>query len=239
MSGHSKWAKIKRAKGANDAKRGVLFSKLSKKITISAKAGGNADPSMNFQLRSEIENAKALGLPNDNIERAIKKAFDKDASIISEVVYEGYGPFGTAFLVEVATDNTNRAVQNIKHIFAKHGGSLGAMGSVAWMFETRGQILVRVTGKSAEELELLAIDAGAVDVVASEEGLEILTNFGYLQTVRQKLEKMGVEVAQSVVVQVPTQIIHLSDEQKTKVEDLYSALEEYEDVVEVQTNADL
>ena len=165
MSGHSKWSQIKRTKGVKDAKRGVLFSKLSKKITIAAKAGGSPDPVLNFQLRTEIEYAKAQGMPNDNIDRAAKKAFEAGASAIIEAIYEGYGPFGTAFLVEVAADNTNRAVQNIKHIFSKHGGSLGAMGSVAWQFETKGQILVergQEADKSARYISEMELDRKSV-----------------------------------------------------------------------------
>jgi YebC/PmpR family DNA-binding regulatory protein len=123
MSGHSKWAKIKRDKGSKDAQRGVLFSKLSKKISLAAKAGGNPDPALNFQLRTEIESAKVQGMPNDNIDRAIKRAFDKNAAQITEATYEGYGPFGTAFLIETATDNTNRTVSNIKHLLSKAGNN--------------------------------------------------------------------------------------------------------------------
>lgn len=244
MSGHSKWAKIKRDKGANDAKKGILFSKLSKKITLAAKSGGSSDPTKNFQLRSEIESAKALGMPNDNIDRAAKKAFDKDAVAISEIVYEGYGPFGTAFLVEVATDNTNRSVQNVKHIFSKHGGSLGTMGSVAWQFETKGQILLEKVENSKQqlalsEIELRAIDAGAVDVRESEEGLEIYTKPEDLLKIKTDLEALGAKIVQAEVVKESTQIVELSDDQRAKVEALLSEMEEYEDVVAVYTNANL
>lgn len=241
MSGHSKWAKIKRAKGANDAKKGALFSRLSKKIAIAAKAGGSADPSANFQLRSEIEYAKAQGMPQDNIERAAKKAFDKDAAQLSEVIYEGYGPFATAFIVEVATDNTNRAVQEVKHIFSKNGGSLGAIGSVAWMFETKGQILIdknELAGRSVDELELLAIDAGAIDVVNSDDGIEVYTKPEELTTVKEVFAKESVNILQAEVIKVPNQTVGLDEQQKAKVETLYSQLEDNEDVVAVHTNAD-
>jgi YebC/PmpR family DNA-binding regulatory protein len=255
MSGHSKWSQIKRSKGAKDAKRGVLFSKLSKKITIAAKSGGS-DPALNFQLRTEIENARAEGMPNDNIDRAIKKATDKDAASISEAIYEGYGPFGTAFLVEVAADNTNRSVQNIKHIFSKHGGSLGAMGSVAWQFETKGQILVErpnvgasfsrpqdKTGGQGQpllsELELIAIDAGAEDVRESEEGLEIYTKPQHLQAIKQALETAGATIAQAHIIKESSQGVDLTEEQKPKVDALFAELEENEDVVAVHTSANL
>lgn len=241
MSGHSKWSQIKRTKGAKDAKRGVLFSKLSKKITIAAKAG-NSDPALNFQLRTEIENAKAEGMPNDNIDRAIKKATDKDSLQMTEAVYEGYGPFGTAFLIEVATDNTNRAVQHIKHAFSKHDGSLGAMGSVAWQFETKGQILVarnKGQGTSLSELELVAIDAGAEDVRESEEGLEVYTTPEQLQTVKAALERAGATIAQAQIIKESSQGVDLTEEQKLKVDALFAELEDNEDVVAVHTSANL
>lgn len=242
MSGHSKWSQIKRTKGAKDAKRGVLFSKLSKKITIAAKTG-NSDPSLNFQLRTEIENAKAEGMPNDNIDRAIKKASDKDAAQLTEAVYEGYGPFGTAFLVEVATDNTNRAAQHIKHAFTKHGGSFGAMGSVAWQFETKGQILIESNSQnkvpSLSELELVAIDAGAEDVRESDEGLEVYTKPENLHSIKKALEDMGAKIAQAQIIKESSQGIDLTEEQKPKVDALFAELEENEDVVAVHTSANL
>lgn len=237
MSGHSKWAQIKRTKGAKDAKRGVLFSKLSKKITLAAKAG-SPDPALNFQLRTEIENAKAEGMPSDNIDRAIKKASDKDASQLTEALYEGYGPFGTAFLVEVATDNTNRAVNNIKHIFSKHQGSLGARGSVAWQFETKGQILVE-TAPNLNELELLAIDSGATDVRESSEGLEIYTKIEDLTSIKNHLQNQGAKIAKAQIIKESGQGVDLTLEQKTKVDALFAELEDNEDVVAVHTSANL
>lgn len=249
MSGHSKWSQIKRTKGAKDAKRGVLFSKLSKKITIAAKSG-NSDPALNFQLRTEIDNARAEGMPNDNIERAIKKATDKDSVQMTEAIYEGYGPFGTAFLVEVATDNTNRAVQHIKHAFSKHDGSLGAMGSVAWQFETKGQILVENNSQSPisnsqnkipgmAELELIAIDAGAEDVRESEEGLEVYTKPELLQSIKTVLATAGANIAQAQIIKESSQGVDLTEEQKPKVDALFAELEDNEDVVAVHTSANL
>src|SRR3989338_5906614 len=190
MSGHSKWSQIKRTKGVLDQKRGLLFSKLGKKISIAVKeGGGSGDPTANFRLKSAVDYARDLGMPNDNIERAIKAATGGAAGTISEAVYEGYGPFGTAFLVETATDNTNRTFNNIRKIFTTHGGNIGTPNSVAWQFTTKGQILVERdpapvaasgsgTGHSAVDLptiELAAIDAGAQDVRESSEGLEIYT----------------------------------------------------------------
>ena len=243
MSGHSKWSQIKRSKGAKDAKRGVLFSKLSKKITIAAK-NGTPDPALNFQLRTEVDNARAEGMPNDNIERAIKKASDKNSASLTEALYEGYGPFGTAFMVEVATDNTNRAVQTIKHTLSKHGGSLGAMGSVAWQFSDRGQILIERTENRGQKielstLELVAIDAGAEDVVETEEGLEVQTNPSTLEQVKNALEQAGAIVAQAHTAKLATQPVTLTPEQQAEVEAIYEELEDNEDVVTIYTSAQL
>jgi YebC/PmpR family DNA-binding regulatory protein len=172
MSGHSKWAQIKRSKGAADVKKGALFSKLSKQITIAAKEG--SDPAMNFKLRLSIQKARENAMPNDNIERAIKKASGADANLMHELQYEGYGPSGTAFLVEAASDNPNRTFQMIRTIFTKNGGNIGQPGSVGWQFQTKGQILVE-RAANLEEMEMAAIDAGADDVRESAEGLEIYT----------------------------------------------------------------
>ncbi len=242
MSGHSKWAKIKRDKGSKDAQRGVLFSQLSKRLTVAAKAGGSPDPTLNFQLRTEIEAAKAKGLPSDNIDRAIKRAFDKNAATLTENTYEGYGPFGTAFLVETATDNPNRTVSNIKHYFSKAGGSLGSQGSVAWQFETRGQILIEKTVNSEqkiEELEMMAIELGAEDVKESEEGLEVYTKPQELERIKNSLVEAGAEDVQAEAVKESTQPAELTDEQKEKVTKLFDTLSDDEDVTAVYTNANL
>lgn len=239
MSGHSKWAQIKRSKGLKDAKKGVLFGKISKRITIAAKAGNSPDPNLNFQLRTEIEKAKAEGMPNDNIERAAKKAFGADALQITEGVYEAYGPFGTAFLIETASDNTNRVLGNIKKILGKHNGNLGSQGSVSWQFETKGQILVEKDREDLSELELTAIDAGADDVRSSEEGLEVYTKPQNLNIIKVALEKTGAKIAVSEIIKESSQEVELTEEQKPKVEALISELEDDEDIVTVHTNANL
>ena len=236
MSGHSKWAQIKRSKGAKDLKRGVLFSKLSKKITLAAKAGNSPDPALNFQLRTEIENAKAEGMPNENIERASKKPFGKDAVQITEVVYEAYGPFGTAFIIESATDNTNRAVGNVKKILGKHEGNLGAQGSVAWQFLTLGLILIEQSEKT-EEYELEAIEAGATDVDPSEEGLIVYTKPEELHKIKNILESKGAKIASSEIIKESTQSVSLTEDQKIKIESFISELEDDEDIIAVHTNA--
>lgn len=236
MSGHSKWAQIKRSKGAKDAKRGFLFSKLSKKITLAAKAGNSPDPNLNFQLRTEIENAKAEGMPNENIERAAKKPFGKDAVQLTEVVYEAYGPFGTAFIIECATDNTNRAVGNVKKILGKHEGNLGSVGSVSWQFTTKGQILIEKDPR-LDEYELDAIEAGATDTELSTEGLIVYTQPDELHRIKTILTDKGAKVVNSEIVKESTQPVELSDTQKPKVEALFNELEDDEEVIAVHTNA--
>ncbi|MBI3232206.1 MAG: YebC/PmpR family DNA-binding transcriptional regulator [Candidatus Doudnabacteria bacterium] len=240
MSGHSKWSQIKRTKGVLDQKRGLLYSKLSKKISIAIKeGGGGGDPSVNYKLKSVIDYAKAQGMPNINIERAIKAATGGTANNINEVVYEGYGPFGTAFLVEAATDNNNRTFQNIRHIFAKHGGTMGAQGSVAWQFTTKGQILVERDSNDLSDLELAAIDAGAEDVRESEEGLEVYTKPLDLQKVKDALAKTGAKIAQADIIKESSQGTNLTEDQKPKVDALFAELENDEDAIAVHTSANL
>lgn len=239
MSGHSKWAQIKRQKGTADQKKGQLFSKLSREIAIAAKVSG--DPGINFKLRMAVDKAKTASMPNDNIDRAIAKATGTgEGGAIEEVIYEGYGPFGTAFLIEAATDNKNRTVNNIKHIFSKHGGNLGGSGSVAWQFVTRGQILVERQGQTdLSDMELAAIDAGAEDVRESAEGLEIYTQPLNLNAVKDKVASMGAKIAQAEIIKESTQGTDLTDEQKPKVEALLAELDNDDDVIAVHTNANL
>lgn len=239
MSGHSKWSQIKRTKGVLDQKRGLLFSKLGKKISIAVKEGGSSDPSANFQLKSAMEYAKAQGMPNDNIERAIKNATGSAATAIKEVVYEGYGPFGTAFLVEAATDNSNRTYNNIRKIFSDHGGNIGAQGSVAWQFNTKGQILVERDKDDLSAIELAAIDAGADDVRESDEGLEVYTKPLDLEKIKKTLQSAGAKIAQSDIIKESSQGTDLTEEQKPKVDALFAALENDEDVISVHTSANL
>lgn len=239
MSGHSKWAQIKRSKAVIDQKRGLLFSKLSKKISIAVREGASPDPVKNYRLKSAVDYAKAQGMPNDNIERAIKAASGGSAGAIQEVVYEGYGPFGTAFLVEAATDNTNRTYNNIRHTFTKHGGSIGSQGSVAWQFETKGQILVERDRDDLSELALKAIDAGAEDVRESAEGLEVYTKPERLASVKETLTAAGAKVAQAEIIKESSQGVDLTDEQKPKVDALFADLENDEDVIAVHTSANL
>lgn len=238
MSGHSKWSQIKRTKGVLDQKKGLLFSKYSKKISIAVKEGGGGDPRSNFKLKTIIESAKAQGMPNDNVERAIKNALGTGAAAIKEVIYEGYGPFGTAFLIEAATDNPNRTTNNIKHIFSKHTGNMGAQGSVAWQFNTKGQILVERDAKISD-IEMAAIDAGADDVRESDEGLEVYTKPVDLHKIKTVLEKAGAKIAQAEIIKESSQGTDLTEEQKPKVDSLFAELENDEDVIAVHTSANL
>ncbi len=236
MSGHSKWAQIKRSKGAADQKRGVLFAKLSKQITIAAKDGQN--PEMNFKLRLAIDKARENSMPSENIERAIKKASGSEAGQMQHLIYEGYGPFGTAFMVEAASDNPNRSFQNIRTIFTKNGGNIGQPGSVGWMFKGKGQILAERQGDMAK-IQLTAIDAGAQDVRESEEGLEIYTLPEDLEKIKVAVSEAGAKIAQAELIMEASQGTDLTEEQKSHVQKLYDALSDDEDAVAVHTSANL
>ncbi|MDB4939735.1 MAG: DNA-binding regulatory protein YebC/PmpR family [Candidatus Doudnabacteria bacterium] len=236
MSGHSKWAQIKRSKGAADVKKGALFAKLSKQITIAARDG--EDPSMNFKLRLAILKARDQSMPSDNIERAIKKGTGAEANAITSLLYEGYGPSGTAFLIEAASDNPNRTFQNVRNIFTKNGGNIGQQGSVGWMFQTKGQLLIERAG-DLDAIELAAIDAGASDVRESNEGLEIYTKPEDLEKMKEALEKVNARIAQAEVIKESSQGTDLTAEQIPAVQKLYDALSDDEDVIAVHTSANL
>ena len=239
MSGHSKWATIKRQKGIADKKKGQIFSRLSREISLAAKNG--SDPTMNFRLRLVLDRAKDAGVPKDVIERAVKRgAGEGQEGQLEEIVYEGYGPFGTAFLIEAATDNKNRTTNNIKHVFSEYGGNLGAQGSVAWQFATRGQILVERNNRDdLSDLQLAAIDAGAEDVRESPEGLEVYTLPVDLEKIKQVLIAAGAKIAEAQVIKESSQGVGLTAEQKTKIEELAQELENDEDVIAVHTSANL
>src|SRR5919107_2012005 len=195
MSGHSKWSTIKRQKGANDAKRGALFTKVAREIIVAARAGGG-DPDGNFRLRLAMEKARSVNMPADNIKRAIDRAAGAgEGEQFEEIVYEGYGPGGVAFLVEAATDNRNRTAAEVRAIFTKAGGQLAGSGAVAWQFEPRGLITIPSNGQDQDEVALTAIDAGADDVdTSSDEIVEVYTTPAGLEQVRKALEGAGVPV---------------------------------------------
>jgi YebC/PmpR family DNA-binding regulatory protein len=236
MSGHSKWSSIKHQKGAKDAKRGALFTKLARAIQVAAKEGGG-DPEGNAALANAIQKAKDQSMPKDNIERAIAKGTgaDSDAEAFETVIYEGYGPGGVAFLVEALTDNRNRTGSEVRHIFSKAGGSLGEPGSVAWQFEKKGVVVVDAERYSEDDL-MVAIDAGAEDVAQDENVWEIVTEPADLQAVREALEGEGVEIQNAELTMRPTTTIELDEDGARSVLRLIESLDDQDDVNAVHAN---
>ncbi len=241
MSGHSKWHSIKYKKGAADAKRGKVFTKHAKLITIAARDGGG-DPEMNPSLRSAIINAKADNVPNDNIDKAIKKGSgtDKNAAIYTEYMYEGFGPCKTAIYVQCITDNKNRSVAAVKTIFTKNGGNMGEAGTVGWMFEKKGVIDACASDKSQDDSELEIIEAGAEDLAFDGENFEIITAPTSLMAVRDNLEKSGFAVKKAVLSYLPKEELKIeSADDAKRILKLVEALEEDDDVDEVYGNFDI
>jgi YebC/PmpR family DNA-binding regulatory protein len=238
MSGHSKWSTIKRKKGAADAKRGAIFTKLSREIMIAAREGGG-DPTMNFKLRLAVQRAKAENMPNDNIDRAIAKATGSgEQEQLTEIMFEGYGPGGTAILVSTLTDNRNRTVSEVRHQFSRSGGNLGENGSVAWQFEAKGLISIPLNGKDPEEVALQAIDAGAEDVEIQGDTIEVHTDPSSLEPVRQALESEGLAIENADFAMVPKTPLELDEKTAIQALRLLDGLEELEDVQRVYSNAD-
>jgi YebC/PmpR family DNA-binding regulatory protein len=238
MSGHSKWATTKRKKAAIDAKRGKLFTKLIKEITISAREGGG-DPNGNPRLRLAVDNAKSANMPADNIDRAIKKATgDLQGVQYHELTYEGYAPAGIAVMVEVATDNKNRTVAEVRHIFSKYGGTMGESGSVSWMFNRKGVITLPQQGKSEDEMMELALDAGADDLLTEDEYFEIKTPVEAFEPVRKAIVSKKLTVDNASLQWVAKNFISLKGEDSEKVISLIEALEDIDDVQNVYSNAD-
>ncbi|MFP7753204.1 YebC/PmpR family DNA-binding transcriptional regulator [Thermodesulfobacteriota bacterium B35] len=240
MSGHSKWSTIKRKKGANDAKRGKIFTKLIKEITIAARMGGG-DPAGNPRLRSAITAAKAENMPKDNIARAIKKGTgDLEGAVYEEILYEGYGPGGVAVLVETMTDNKNRTVADVRHFFAKSGGNLGESGCVAWMFDKKGTILIDKKGVDEEELMDIAIEAGAEDVVEEETTFQILTAPEDFSEVVEILEKNSISFLEANIAMVPKNTVDVTEEKTARsLLKLLENLEDHDDVQKVHANFDI
>ncbi|GBE12899.1 putative transcriptional regulatory protein [bacterium BMS3Abin13] len=240
MSGHSKWSTIKRKKGAIDAKRGKIFTKLIKEITVAARMGGG-DVDANPRLRSAVNTAKAENMPKDNIERAIKKGTGNlDGANYEEILYEGYGPGGVAILVETMTDNKNRTVADIRHFFAKAGGNLGESGCVAWMFAKKGLILLDKEGISEEELMDIAIEAGADDVLEDDEVFQILTAPEDFNQVVEILEQKGLQPQEATLSMEPKNTVAVTDERPARsLLKLLGNLEDHEDVQKVHANFDI
>ncbi|MCP3890669.1 MAG: YebC/PmpR family DNA-binding transcriptional regulator [Desulfobulbaceae bacterium] len=240
MSGHSKWSTIKRKKGANDAKRGKIFTRLIKEITVAAGSGGG-DPEGNPRLRSAIATAKAENMPKDNIARAIKKGTGEIAGeVYDEILYEGYGPGGVAVLVECLTDNRNRTVADVRHYFAKSNGNLGESGCVNWMFDKKGLIVVDKEGVSEEELMDMALEAGADDVVEEDTEFQILTSPDDFEDVRGSLEEGGVKFLDASISMIPQNTIDVAEEKVAKsLLRLIESLEDHDDVQNVYANFDI
>jgi YebC/PmpR family DNA-binding regulatory protein len=238
MSGHSKWATIKRAKAITDAKKGKAFTKVAKNITVAVRTGGGSDPTFNFQLRMAMDKAKEVGMPKENIDRAIKRGTGEGKEAIVSVAYDAYGPGGSAFIVEAVTDNSNRTLQAIRNIFTKHNGRLGEQGSVSWMFESKGQILLEKQ-PGTDDLALELIDQGVEDVKESEEGLEIYTLPLDLEKIKKFLESKNLKVTNAEVIMKPNQSVEPSKEDADKIQALIEALNEDDDVVNVHSNVNL
>lgn len=238
MSGHSKWASIKHKKAALDAKRGKLFTKIIKEITVAARQGG--DPSMNPRLRTAIDAAKAANMPAANIERAIKKGTGElPGTSYEEIVYEGYGPGGCAIIVYTLTDNKNRTVSDIRRIFDKHNGSMGESGCVSWMFKKRGVIRVPQDEISEDELFEKALNAGADDISDEGDVFEVYTDPSELHIVAEKLKEAGVSVDTPEIADVPQSTVKVTGKDVSKLIKLMDALEEHDDVQKVSSNFDI
>jgi len=239
MSGHSKWSTIKRKKGAADAKRGKLFTKLIKEISIAAREGG-AEVDANPRLRLAVANAKGNNMPKDNIERAIKKASGSDANQYLETTFEGYGSHGVAVFVECLTDNTNRTVSSVRAAYTKHGGSLGTNGSLEFIFDRKGVFTIKMEeGFDEDEFTLEMIDGGAEDVVSEDEYLTVTCDMGDFGSIQKKLEELGVEAENAELQRIPNTLVTLDDEDFTKVMKLIDALEDNDDVQKVFHNLDI
>jgi YebC/PmpR family DNA-binding regulatory protein len=239
MSGHSKWHSIKHKKGALDAKRGKLFTKLIKELTVAARTGGG-DPTGNARLRKAISDAKAANMPNDTIDRAVRRGSGEEGGInYEEVTYEGYGPGGVALLIETMTDNRNRTVAEIRHVFSKNGGNLGESGSVGWMFEKKGYIVVDKGAKPEDQLFDIAIEAGAEDIRDDEDNWEILTAPENFETVHAAIKSAGITPQVAEIEMIPQNYIELEGQQASQMLKLMEALEDHDDVQKVSANFDM
>ncbi len=238
MSGHSKWSTIKRKKAVIDAKRGKIFSKFVKEITVAARQGGG-DIDGNPRLRLVVDNAKSANMPMDNIERAIKKATGEvEGAQYLELTYEGYGPGGVAVLVESVTDNKNRTVAEVRHSLNKHGGSLGETGSVAWMFDRKGVIALASQGKTEDDIMELVLDAGAEDIQTEEDFFEVTSALEDFENVRKALVDGGLEIENASLQWIAKNTVEISGDAAEKLEKMIDAIEDNDDVQNLYTNAD-
>jgi YebC/PmpR family DNA-binding regulatory protein len=239
MSGHSKWSSIKHKKAARDAKRGKLFTKLIKEITIAARLGGG-DLNANPRLRTAVTTAKTQSMPNDNIDRAIKKGTGElGGAQLEQVIYEGYGPGGVAIIVDVLTDNRNRFVAELRFVLSRHGGNLGESGCVGWMFKRRGVISIEKSAADEDKLLELALDAGADDVVTDDDGYQVMTSVESFGAVRDAIEKARIPILSAEVMMVPENTVKVTGHTATQVLKLMEELEEHDDVQSVAANFDI
>ena len=238
MSGHSKWHSIKHQKGVTDARRGQLFTKLTKEIIVAVRQGGS-NPDTNFRLRLAVQKARDSNMPLDNIERSIKRGSgETEGAALVEMVLEGYGPSGAAILVQALSDNRNRTLQDIRNIFSRHGGNLGESGCVAWLFDSKGLIMVDTSNLDGEELALQAIDAGAEDVKMESDHIEIYTEPDEFETVRATLEQQNTTIASAEVSMIPKTTIELEERPALQILKLLHKLEELDEVQWVSSNVD-
>jgi YebC/PmpR family DNA-binding regulatory protein len=238
MAGHSKWKNIQHRKGKQDALRGKLFTKISREIYVAVRNGGS-NPETNFRLKSALEKARQANMPADNIQRVIDKASGNVEGVTyEEIVYEGYGPHGVAFMLDIMTDNRNRTAGEIRHIFSKRGGSLGETGCVSWMFQKKGILVIQDSSLTEEDMMLEALEAGAEDV-ESDNGYHVITTSpDDFQTVKETLEQKGFRFEEAEVRLVPQNVVKLQGEEAEAVWNLINALEEHDDVQNVYTNAE-
>ncbi len=239
MSGHNKWSTIKHKKGAADAKRGKVFSKIIKEITIAARMGGG-DPEGNPRLRTVLTAARNANMPKDNIERAIKRGTGEIAGVTyEEITYEGYGPGGVAVLVEALTDNKNRTVAEIRHIFDKYNGNLGESGCVAWIFEKKGVIDIPVQGLTEDQVMELALESGAQDVKLDDEMFEITTEIAEFETVRKAVEEQGWKIEEASITMIPQNSVKLDGKKAEQMLKMMDVLDDHEDLQNVYANFDI
>jgi YebC/PmpR family DNA-binding regulatory protein len=239
LSGHSKWSTIKRKKAATDAKRGQIFTKIGKELALAAREGG-PDPDINFKLRLVMDKAKAANMPKDNIERSIRRGAGLEKGVIlEEITYEGYGPHGVALLIQVVTDNRNRAVADIRRWFNKLGGSLGEAGCVAWQFEPKGYLTLAPDDRDPDEIFDIVVDWGADDVVLGEDLIEIFTTPDGFRPVRDALELRGIQLESAEMSMIPRTTVTLDEKQTFQNMNLISTLEDLDDVQQVYSNLDI
>ncbi|MCX7771153.1 MAG: YebC/PmpR family DNA-binding transcriptional regulator [Proteobacteria bacterium] len=239
MAGHSKWAQIKHKKAVVDAKRGKIFTKIAKEITVAVRLGGK-DPEMNPRLRTVIAKAKSVNMPNENIERAIKKGTGELADVqYEEITYEGYGPGGVAVLVEAMTDNKNRTVGEIRHLFSKYNGNLGESGCVSWLFEQKGYFVFDGKTITEDELMEIAIEAGAEDVRNDDGSLEVITDPADFERVKEEFDKRGLKYNVAEITKIPKNYVQIKDKDAENMIKLFEALEDHDDVQNVYANFDL